>query len=510
MKTFSLKTVLIGFCAGLCLFAVSELSPREARTQGAAATAERKSVTALTAAELMSLRRGVARMMTRNNASRGSADFRRSWVYWANIHLHFGNDCAGPVTGSGMAGVHTFTASNATERATWCRCEHGTNQFLTWHRMYLWFFERVLQDAAGDPSLRLPYWDYETNAALPAAYRDTTYVDENGRTVPNPLRVNARQSGLNNGSASLASSVTSTAGAMAATTFEPFSSTLEDTPHGAVHCAMVAGSCPNGLMGSIPAAALDPIFYAHHTNIDRLYECWLRVNQSARLPNDPTQLNTRFTFVDADGSSRQRRVGDMLTTGQLGYSYAGGGGCPAAQAPETLAQTATPPGQAAVNPSSEHVLASAGPTRLDPTSTTVPLAISPQGREMLERQQGASAPSHISVVIDGLQYDEAPGGMYNVFLQGAGDRREQIGVINFFNLAPSRAGAHARHTPARRNFRFDATDTVRQLHISGDVQPSLVFDPTTGITSASAETVKPEMNVQANVHFQSARLVSTP
>ena len=41
MKTFSLKTVLIGFCAGLCLFAVSELSPREARTQGAAATAER-------------------------------------------------------------------------------------------------------------------------------------------------------------------------------------------------------------------------------------------------------------------------------------------------------------------------------------------------------------------------------------------------------------------------------------------------------------------------------------
>jgi hypothetical protein len=43
-------------------------------------------VTALTAAELMSLRRGVARMMTPNNASRGSADFRRSWVYWANTH----------------------------------------------------------------------------------------------------------------------------------------------------------------------------------------------------------------------------------------------------------------------------------------------------------------------------------------------------------------------------------------------------------------------------------------
>src|SRR5215472_14903311 len=43
-------------------------------------------------------------------------------------------------------------------------------QTIASHRMYLWFFEHVLQDAAGDPSLRLPYWDYETNAALPAAF----------------------------------------------------------------------------------------------------------------------------------------------------------------------------------------------------------------------------------------------------------------------------------------------------------------------------------------------------
>ena len=175
------------------------------------AQTQRESVTDLTATELMSLRRGVARMMARNNASHGSADYRRSWVYWANMHLHFGDDCAGPIVGSGMAGVQTFIASNADETATWCRCEHGTDQFLTWHRMYLWYFERVLQEAAGDLSLRLPYWDYETNAGLPAAYRDATYVDEQGQTVPNPLRVIARQPGLNNGTSSLSSGVTSRA-----------------------------------------------------------------------------------------------------------------------------------------------------------------------------------------------------------------------------------------------------------------------------------------------------------
>jgi tyrosinase-like protein len=64
--------------------------------------------------------------------------------------------------------------------------EHSNDQFLTWHRMYLWYFERVLQAAAGDPSLRLPFWDYANDPTPPATYRDPTYVNEAGKTVPNP------------------------------------------------------------------------------------------------------------------------------------------------------------------------------------------------------------------------------------------------------------------------------------------------------------------------------------
>src|SRR5439155_24743032 len=139
-----------------------------------------------------------------------------------------------------------------------------------------------------------------------------------------------RQPGLNNGTSSLSSTVTSTAGAMPASSYNPFNNAIQNTPHGAVHCAIVTGSCPNGLMGSVPVSALDPVFYAHHTNIDRLYECWLKVNEPARLPSDATHLNTQFSFVDADGSTPLRRVSDMLTLAQLGYSYAVGGDCPAA------------------------------------------------------------------------------------------------------------------------------------------------------------------------------------
>jgi Common central domain of tyrosinase len=473
------------------------------RLAAAAGTAVRKSILDLSAPELMSLRRGVAKMMARNTAPRGSADYRRSWIYWANMHSHFGNDCAGPIMGNGMSGVQLWTASNADETATWCKCQHRTPQFLTWHRMYLWYFERVLQEAAGDPSLRLPYWDYEKNGALPQAYRDATYVNESGQTVPNPLRVDARQPGLNNGTSSLAASVTSTAGAMPATSYGPFNSALEITPHGAVHCAVVTGGCPNGLMGSVPVSALDPIFYAHHTNIDRLYECWLKVNESARLPNNQGQLDTLYTFVDADGSTPQRRVRDMLTTAQLGYSYAAGEGCP-------VAPVVAMADRAEVTLIADQPLASVGATRLDRGVTTVPLAVAPSAREALSARQGVSAPARTYLVIEGLQYDETPGGLYNVYLQGAGGRREQAGVINFFNLVPSKSDGHAGHTQTQATFRFDVTEAIRRLNVSGDAQPALVFEPTTGLTGSSPEAVASQMSAQANVRFESARLVSGP
>ena len=97
----------------------------------------------------MSLRRGVATMMSRNTAPRDSADFRRSWIYWANMHGHFGSGCGGAITRQRHDRGHALDRLEPdTRAATWCKCEHHTDQFLTWHRMYLYYFERVLRQAA--------------------------------------------------------------------------------------------------------------------------------------------------------------------------------------------------------------------------------------------------------------------------------------------------------------------------------------------------------------------------
>lgn len=104
---------------------------------------ERKSVTALTASEVTSLRNGIAQMIAWNTAPRGSAEFKRSLTYWANIHSYIGKPCSNPLALNypGMSGLTVQGATTDDEKATWCTCQHGTDQFLTWHRMYLYYFE---------------------------------------------------------------------------------------------------------------------------------------------------------------------------------------------------------------------------------------------------------------------------------------------------------------------------------------------------------------------------------
>lgn len=473
-----------------------------AMPQPAAAQPLRKSVTALTPAELMSLRTGVATMMARNSAPRGSADFRRSWVYWANMHAHFGSSCRGAIKGTNMTGVQLWAASNPTETATWCKCAHSVDQFLTWHRMYIWYFERVLQQAANDPTLRLPYWDYTTDPILPAAFRDATYVNQAGQTVPNPLRVEARSPTLNSGAAGLAAGTVSTSNAMAATGYTTFRTRLESTPHGAVHCAIAVGGCPNGLMGAQASAALDPIFYLHHSNIDRLYECWLQVNEAARLPTSTTLLNTNFSFIDGDGSLKTRRVRDMLRTSQLGYGYSAGGGCPAAPvAPAVGVAVAQATGRMAMG---GRAMAS---TELQRGVTELSIDVEGAGGAapaLAPEAPAAARPA--TVIIEGFTAAKVPGVLYNVYLADDQGRREQIGVIDFFGFDDNGAmPGHGTHAGGRR-FEFDATAAAATLGLGPSRHPKLIFEPTTGLTDSTVAAAVKAIPPDAKVSFKRAWL----
>ena len=51
------------------------------------------------------------------------------------------------------------------------KCQHGSFFFLPWHRMYLFYFEKVLRAASGDANFALPYWRWTSQRAMPLPFR---------------------------------------------------------------------------------------------------------------------------------------------------------------------------------------------------------------------------------------------------------------------------------------------------------------------------------------------------
>ena len=100
--------------------------------------------------------------------------------------------------------MQLWTASNPNETQTWCECQHHNEDFLVWHRMYIWFFERVVQQASGDPNFRLPYWDYSSNGQIFLRLSATNLREpERPDRPPTRFKWRQRKPNLNNGSQAL-------------------------------------------------------------------------------------------------------------------------------------------------------------------------------------------------------------------------------------------------------------------------------------------------------------------
>jgi tyrosinase len=273
-----------------------------------------------------------------------------SWGFWAAMH---GFD-AGLWQALGYLHPGEARPAAAVVKRFWNQCQHGSWYFLPWHRGYLLAFERVVRaavvDQGGPSTWALPYWNpfVHGQAKLPPAFASHTWPGQG----PNPLFVSHRYGPHDDGNVFVpATDVNlkalqrrrytgvSTGGSPGFggvdTGFShggPIHGALESQPHDWIH-VLVGGGDPNnpshpGLMSDPDTAALDPIFWLHHANIDRLWEVWNRADAAHRDPTGthwakgPASVGDRgFEMPEPDGGTWTYTPKDVKSLHDLHYGY---------------------------------------------------------------------------------------------------------------------------------------------------------------------------------------------
>jgi polyphenol oxidase len=371
----------------------------------------RKSAFELDDSEQARLRNAYAAL---RKLSRDKPDDPRGWLRQGLVHCWY---CSGAID-----------ALNGQEI-------HGGWWFLPWHRAFLYFHEAILATLIGDASFALPYWDWDSPGqnrvpdvyATPADDSNPLY-DATRKAMPSDRIPNGGQLDLV-GPPEMQSVLGQPTFALFGGSGEGGSGqmgALEGTPHGGVHlwCTdpiKIDPYNPQIDMGVLATAALDPVFFAHHANIDRLWDKWIAADPSHTNPSDPTWQPgqaEQFVFYDQHAQWTAIAVNQVVDhQAGLSYSYQPPQGAPApvaAAAPNARASRAAvsqtqPSGSPLVELNQNSMLKT-----LTPNPTTLQIPVPGEAKERLT----AALRSNRGVVlhVDGVQIPANKGALIKVYL----------------------------------------------------------------------------------------------
>jgi polyphenol oxidase len=212
-----------------------------------------------------------------------------------------------------QANVHCWYCGGGTQI-------HFTWNFFPWHRAYLYFHERILGKLVGDTDFRLPYWDWDasTHRKMPDAYTSPN-------DASNPLWNSNRDMSPTDEIPDEDVGEDVMEAALTAANFvgsDGFGGTATDNgipemaPHGSVHVDV------GGDMGFFDTAAQDPVFYAHHSNVDKMWSDWNKATSTHTNPTDSSFLNLTWNFYDENKVWRSITAAQVLNhENQLRYVY---------------------------------------------------------------------------------------------------------------------------------------------------------------------------------------------
>ncbi len=254
------------------------------------------------------------------------------------------------------------------------------------------------------------------------------------------------------------------------------SGAMENNPHGPVHIwtadpgttPLQAGcywpNTPGGTpvdqtqtgcldMGVLATAAQDPVFFAHHSNIDRLWDVWLNTPGSQGNYTDTSWLNQQFNFYDENGDWVYITVADVLAANEqtnLRYTY---------QPPQTATpqkMTKLPPVQkgAQIKPAKPLVVSAQTATKVGTKPKAVSVALPAVHRSNL-KMLATGGPRQLELHIDGLKLAQNESVILKVFVGNPkANRTTAIGASFVGTFSVVASGSPHKH-PVVRNAVFE-------------------------------------------------------
>jgi tyrosinase len=431
--------------------------------------------------------RAVGKMMDRTQVPEGHPS---SWLFQWYTHAVDGSRSMTDEIARVYANAGPNDPNRLLAAAMWNTCQaHGMNglpqdyrMFMPWHRMYVYYFERIIRNVLSDNTFTLPYWDYTSpgKRAIPEQFRrandpvfKSLFRGNRNDGMTGRANVNAGepidkgQTGNPLNLEALAQAEYERRGVV-----QGFCSLLDGRLHGSVH--VLVGQGTN--MGSILWAARDPIFWLHHCNIDRLWASW---NKAGRANPAGGWLTQSFVFADENGAQVDALVRDFVDTETIpggAYQYdklepvPPIAPVPLAASAGLVVATQAQPGAIRLNPSA--------PVRVALAPAVVPLS-SPIGRGR-----------RTFLVLRNLEASAPPEVLYDVYVDppSGAPSSSPAGTINFFD-AVSHSADHGAMSATDRLFSFDVTEMAARFNADGQTGAPNVRIVPSGIAPGNANPV---------------------